>query len=297
MTGTFSPNLQVAPKLKDDFKLIHGIGPGIEKRLHSAGILTYTQLAELTPEQVIQRLENLIGLTAKRVLDQQWIEQAEQLAGTALSKTSVDRSERQHYATFTVELLLDEQNDVRRIRIMHIQTETNETWVGWDQNRLVDFFIQHGELHGLSSAETEKVIPASAAQFEPFRIIGNPRLEETRITSLETGHQSRILANNQPFEIDLSIDLSEVNMPAETEISYAVETYVKSLDRGIRQKIGETQGTINAPDIIEMKISNKGLQEGTYRINVGMSFNQSTTQPTDQPELAAILDAGLLRVY
>src|SRR5262249_24058024 len=39
----------------DDLKLITGVGPSIERRLHSAGILTYAQLATLSPSEIIER--------------------------------------------------------------------------------------------------------------------------------------------------------------------------------------------------------------------------------------------------
>jgi len=297
MTESETTPSHVSQLVNDDFKLINGIGPGIEKRLHSAGILTYAQLAELTPEQVVQRLGNLIGLTSKRVLEQEWIEQARQLETAASSKSSLDRSGRQHYATFTVELLLDEDNDVRRTRIVYIQAEKEVTWVGWDQAKLVDFIVENGELDLIPSEEVAEESQILAETVEPVRLIGNPRLEETRITSLETGQESRILVKNQPFEINLAVDLAGLNIPADAEISYAAETYAKSLGKGLRQKIGEAQGTFTSPEIVEMKITNPGLQEGTYRINVDLNFSQFPAEPVKQPELAAKLDAGLLRVY
>jgi len=287
----------VSQLVNDDFKLINGIGPGIEKRLHSAGILTYTQLAELTPEQVVQRLGNLIGLTSKRMLEQEWIEQARQLETAASSKSSLDRSGRQHYATFTVELLLDEGNNVRRTRIVYIQAEKEVTWGGWDQAKLVDFIAENGELDLISPAEISEEMNLPTDTIEPVRLLGNPRLEGTRITSLDTGQESRILAKNQPFEINLAVDLAGLNIPAESEISYAAETYAKSLGKGLRQKIGESRGTFTSPEIVEMRITNPGLQEGTYRINVDLNFSQFPTEAVNQPELATNLDAGLLRVY
>ncbi len=49
---------------------------------------------------------------------------------------SVDQS---RYATFVVELLLDEHGNVRRTRVVHVQTGAEQRWAGWDQERLLVF--------------------------------------------------------------------------------------------------------------------------------------------------------------
>jgi hypothetical protein len=48
-------------------------------------------------------------------------------------------TDQQHYSTFVVELLLDAHHDVRRTRVTHIQTGTEQTWAGWDEERLLAF--------------------------------------------------------------------------------------------------------------------------------------------------------------
>jgi len=40
----------------DDFKLINGIKNGIGQRLQAADILTYAQLASLTPREILSKL-------------------------------------------------------------------------------------------------------------------------------------------------------------------------------------------------------------------------------------------------
>jgi len=47
---------EVTKVLADDFKIIEGIGPQIEKILNLAGIQTYTQLSSLTPEKISEIL-------------------------------------------------------------------------------------------------------------------------------------------------------------------------------------------------------------------------------------------------
>jgi hypothetical protein len=45
----------------------------------------------------------------------------------------------QPYATFVVELLQDEELNVRRTRVIHVQSQVEERWAGWDEARLVNF--------------------------------------------------------------------------------------------------------------------------------------------------------------
>lgn len=61
----------------DDFTRLHGIGPAFQKRLHAAGILTFAQLAALTPDEIGE----IIGWPAERVIQDQLREQAAALAG------------------------------------------------------------------------------------------------------------------------------------------------------------------------------------------------------------------------
>jgi extracellular elastinolytic metalloproteinase len=153
-----APSAQLVSKgAQDDLQLINGIGPALERQLHRAGIRTYAQLAALTPDDLATQL-GLGVLAARNLVKQDWIGQARALASHAApaeaGPTTLEaaRSEpdaapgRQHYATFTVELLLGEDGGVRRTRVRHIQEGEQETWAGWEDGRLVRFFVEHADL-------------------------------------------------------------------------------------------------------------------------------------------------------
>ncbi len=289
----------------DDFKLIHGIGPGIESRLHAAGIRTYAQLATMTPEQVVSSLGKVIGLTSERVSDQNWIGQAHDLAPVAPADNSNDVAVRQHYATYTVELLLSEDKGVRRTRMMHIQSKTEETWAGWDEKRFLDFVIQRAELNlsesQASRLSAEELTRPERNNIEPLivtpKLSGNPRLGELRTISLQTGYKGRILPRHQPFEVDLTLDMTKLVIPDNMTVGYAAQFFVKAFGNGARQKIGEALGAFTTVDTVEMSIKNTGLKEGTYRISVDLALSLQPAEPAAQPELMMPLDGGLLQVY
>jgi len=128
------------PQKQDDFRQIKGIGPVTAGRLHEAEIHTYGQLTAVSPQALAALLP---GITAERIQQEDWQGQAEALnpaSGTA-------SGDGQHYATFTVELLLDKDNTVRRTRIVHVQQEENKkSWSGWQPKEIKRFIAQHAQL-------------------------------------------------------------------------------------------------------------------------------------------------------
>lgn len=130
------------PAAQDDFKQMKGIGPKTERRLHQAGILSYEQLAQSDPATLAEIVEGLVGMSAERIVQEDWRGQAHNLAQSRKAPANG-----QHYATFTVELLLGPNNDVRRTRVVHVQDEAHkETWAGWEDRRLVRFISRHAGL-------------------------------------------------------------------------------------------------------------------------------------------------------
>ena len=54
----------------DDFKLIKGIGPAIERRLHEVGIMTFAQLAALSPDGLATLIDSVGGVSSERIAKQ-----------------------------------------------------------------------------------------------------------------------------------------------------------------------------------------------------------------------------------
>jgi predicted flap endonuclease-1-like 5' DNA nuclease len=62
---------------RDDLKLIKGIGPVLERRLHELGVKSFADLATLTPERV-KEIDEAIEFPG-RIERERWIEQAKEL--------------------------------------------------------------------------------------------------------------------------------------------------------------------------------------------------------------------------
>jgi extracellular elastinolytic metalloproteinase len=167
-----------------DLKRIKGIGPGIERSLHRAGIRTFTQLAALTPDDLVRLVGTAAGLSAQRIAKQDWTGAARELAAAEEEPAGVGGPEweappdRQQYATFTVELLLDENGEVRRTRVVHVQQQDKDggkdSWPGWEGGRLVRYFVEHAALPSpppaaarLQAGLAEQPLTATGAAAEP----------------------------------------------------------------------------------------------------------------------------------
>lgn len=158
-----------SPSPADDFKRLHGIGPLIQRRLYSAGIRTFAHLAALSPDEIAALIP---GLSAKRVDKQGWIRQARKLVPkkakpkTRKKETAIP-TVRQHYANFTIEFLLDEKNEARRTRAVHIQSGDADTWSGWEAEHLIDFLTRHTEMHFPPTKSTIEEIIESRSRASP----------------------------------------------------------------------------------------------------------------------------------
>jgi hypothetical protein len=282
----------------DDFKLIHGIGTGLEARLHAAGIRTFARLAAMTPETIASALGHVTGLTVKRIVEQDWIGQARDLTPIK-HPGNLDpdaEAERQHYATFTVELLLGEDNAVRRTRAVFIQAEKEDAWAGWDEKRLLGFLAQQAGLQ--TSAPTSKSAPTPVEEpaQQPLKISGNPRLKPARITG-RAAHEGHILGKDEPFEITLPFDLADVTLPGYSEIDFKLNLNAKALGGGSHLQLGEAQGRFEPSKENEVTLKCPGLNEGVYRIRVDLALNPPMMERGSRAVQMATLDGGLLQIY
>jgi large subunit ribosomal protein L21 len=75
---------KAAPKAKaaagaDDLKLLSGVGPALEKKLHEAGVTSFAQIAAWTADDIAEMDEKLSF--KGRIERDGWIDQAKELAG------------------------------------------------------------------------------------------------------------------------------------------------------------------------------------------------------------------------
>ena len=344
------------PLAKDNFQLIHGIGPTVEKRLHGHSIYTFRQLAALSPADIAAAIADFSGLSAERIIKQDWIGQAGKLAAgevevsaeseqdtsdavpdeppdsteVALSAPLFQESEvdvepqKQHRpGTFTIEFLLDENSNVDSTHVLHIQSGREHTWAGWQKTQLVDFFIESAELNvsqdepAIPAAEesvnteeietdtvkkpdlmadevAESTSPSSPASLS--RLSGVLRLREFELIGVKSGSFRRPLVQNEPFDVQLTLDLTELKVPENTLLNYKASIYGKGNRSGLL--IGETQGSIMPADTVTVRVERNTLpEEGTYQLTARVIASLPARELRARPGTTAVIDGGQVQVF
>jgi hypothetical protein len=276
----------------DDFKCIKGIGPAVERRLHQAGIFSFAQLAALSAVEVAGLVTNLAGFSAERIAQQDWMGQARQLAAspTELPPDPMPK-EQQYYATFTVELLLDEANNVHQTRIVHIQDGVEASWAGWEEARLTNFVAQYASLHLQPLlADSSPLLQQQAAKHGPT---GKPGLRTLTATSSRTSSPPNFLEQDEPFDVHLALDLTEMDMPHGHTFNYRATVYAKSVGGGSRQIIAEARGSSAVADTLEVKMAGTLLFMGLYRLEAAVTL----TLLSPKTDFSVFLEGSLLQIY
>jgi len=312
------------PSETDDLKLINGIGPAVEKRLHGVGIFTFAQLAVLPSADIAAAVADLSGLSAERITKQDWIGQARKLAAESATSEAQQattlpiESEKgaspsmEHYqlATFTVEFLLDEHNNVRSTHALHVQSRHEHSWTGWQKTQLVDFLsesaglnIPSDELDLLKTEEPDQ-LPAIVTESEPLiplvakpSLTGTLHVPEMEMIGVESAGPRRTLAHDEPFDVRLTLDLSELLVPGNAPLHYKTSIYGKGRGRpGL--VIGEAQGTIMPRDRVAITVGGNTLPEvGIYQLTATVILGLPTMKLVARPGTTAIVNGGLLEVY
>lgn len=312
----------------DDLKLINGIGPAVEKRLNGVSIFTFAQLAALSPADIAAAVAGLAGLSAERIIKQDWIGQARKLATESVAseaqkdveapveppaylehihaatlsvesaKDVVPSIERYHPAMFTVEFLLDEDNHVHSTHILHVQSKREQTWTGWQKTQLVDFLSKSA---GLNIPSDELVLlnteePLTTLAEEP-RLTGRLRVREMEMIGVESGGPRKTLTHDELFDVRLTLDLTELQVPGNTPLNYKASIYGKDRGSGSGLVVGEAQGTIIPADTVTIKVEGNTLPEGIFHLAANVIIGLPTMKLTVRPDTTAVIDGGQVQVF
>jgi len=296
----------------DDFKLVDGIGPAVENRLHAAGILTYSQLAGMKLEILTSLLDGMVGYSPKRIKEQDWSGQARKLSNQTGQSLVDDVQESTnnslHYASYTVELLLDRDNQVRRTRAMHVQSSQEATWAGWDAGCLRDFLVDSGHLQTTSSQENMTVdkAPVSKPPLSPtadleasrpaLTLKGATKIIETRLVNKSGQSLGALIPGDQPFEVQLLLDLSQVEVPKGERMGYDATIYLKKLGKSDQVVTGGKEGTLTAVKSAMIDVSSQPVAPGDYRLEALVALRPFSQPKRLKNQLMAMTESMLLHV-
>lgn len=152
------------PGPADDLTRIAGIGPKIAHRLKAAGIRTYADLTSRPASEIAKILPD-IGLPSAKL--DAWRGQARELAAAAAPQpetAATAAGDGQHYASFVVRLLLNEDGSIRSTTVERIGTDDVHRWPGWEREALLDFIGTAATSSTPSHVPPEAVPSAEAPQ-------------------------------------------------------------------------------------------------------------------------------------
>jgi hypothetical protein len=326
------------PPRADNFKLIKGISRSIERRLNEAGITTYAKLASLKPIGISTLIGDLNGVTAKRISKENWIEQARVLSSRpdlrgsdeeAVVEEAPQNVQSAGLTSFVVELLRNEGGQAKRTKVMHIDTGLEDTWIGWQERRLLDFFVTRA---GLCSFATETDVPSAPSiehtreaertlhmasatlkdarptpsaetSIEPHpksieiaTSTGRPAFPESVPTPFQSRAASGVLSSNQPFDVHLALDLTEIDSAKRKPLSYKAAIFAKNLRGRLHQSVGEADGRLEPTDTPIIKVIGNPLPQGLYRLQAVVGLSDPASPSEHQPTSTVQTGEKLLQV-
>lgn len=290
-----------APLAEGEFWRISGIGDATEKRLHSAGIDTFERLASLSPAEIASILTGQVGVK-ERVTRQDWTGQARKLAETLQAVASraepLKPAETQHYESFLLELLIEDDTAIKRTKITQVRCGEKASWVGWDSERLFSWIAAQTELPNAlfdvttrpdQPAADEKIPPAISGAILPTHIV---------LSARESGADKRFYDAGQPLELQLTLDLTESAIPADTPLTCQGIAEARSIETGLATRIGEVQSECGVTDQIVLSIPIPGVAQGTYFLETAVHLYPTAESSSGRTHsLSAVVDAGLFHIF
>jgi helix-hairpin-helix protein len=261
----------------DDLKLINGIGPAVERRLHGVGIFTFAQLAALSPADIAAAVADLAGLSAERIIKQDWISQARRLA--AGSKPTRPQQGKE---TESAPPVVPEPEPVAAIPEKAVPVPPVAAEPEFATPAVIPPGVKEAEITPPVAAKT--------------RISGILRLHKIVVIQAEPQRPQDIIRHDQPFKVHLTLDLTGLVMPVDTEFHYKAFIYSQSLEGLIRQKVGEASGNIKATNSITVHVEKATLPKGVNVLHALVTLWPVKTETTPQTYLQAWSDGRLIMV-
>lgn len=281
------PRSNRAAQSGDDFLKIAGIGRALAQRLWDAGIRTYEDLAMRTSEEIAAVLAHVAGISPERIAGQDWIGQARELA----EPPSEPPVPRQHYAAFHVEFLLESDNRVRRTKVHHHQTDANDAWPGWDEERLLGFLRDRIPLaaatrpadardlepaHIESSGQLPASIPSTPASqpspAAPSEGLPPSFLAIAELTPIRDSQRGYIRRPDEPNLVRLTMRTNPIDKPIPDAFDFSATIAARKLGGHDRLPLGSTHGAIRISEPLSVEVAGPPLPIGLYRLVVTVAI-------------------------
>ena len=275
----------VQPRTADDLQKITGIGPVLAKRLREAGITSYRDLATIPAERIAELLGGGGGISVERITSQDWVGQAQRLADNA----TADPPEHQRYATFHVELLIDSDGGVRRTKVRHYQTDSEDSWAGWDQEQLSAVITGRagltftqvspgrsgarggsgragvlGPVAGPGKSQGHPPLPKAAPSRQPSPP-PHIHVDGPRLTG--AGPHRNFRRENQPFQVLVKVKAESADATRPDDLDFTVEIMSRTVGNGAQHLLGTVRKVITVGQPFEAGLTVPPLPPGLHTLH------------------------------
>ena len=144
-------------------------------------------------------------------------------------------------------------------------------------------------------AEPSSASPATTQV--PTEIVSKPRASKLEIVSAESDHHSMLLRRDQPINVRVSLDLSDIPVRREEPLAYTAVVHARSLSNEHKQSFSRTTGKIRFSESAVIKLSGIILGPGSYRLGADVTIHQPRAGSSPAPHIRIQPETALLRVY
>jgi predicted flap endonuclease-1-like 5' DNA nuclease len=290
----------------DDLTRIGGIGSKIADRLYAAGILTYADLASRSADEISKLLTDVSGLSAGRL--DSWRDQARELAAEAAQAAPASSaaevphgaaSDGQHYESFLVRVLLNEDGSVRRTMAQHIRTGAERHWPGLERQALPEFIetaigsAAPSSTAAATESSSDRAQQANATHDAPTAPVpvhsalawpGPVGLVSPAALTVEPA----MLRAADPFTMTMIIELPELASHGD-RLAYSAVIVARPMAGGPKRTVAESDGLL-ATASPTITVYGAGLPSGAYWLDGAVSLREPGR---DHPMHLAVLAEGL----
>jgi hypothetical protein len=256
----------------DAFHELPEITPALERRLHAAGILTFADLADLTPNEAEERLGKVPPTMARKLRTGAWVGEARARAEEAsgppkeaheqATTGSRDSGPTDHpqprMEAFTLKLSLDADGAIERTTILHARSKVEEAWPGWASDRLQQFVQRYCPPSRRPTPEPSRK-PAPVPQ-------GGNRLSVELSCGLHR-------ATGQGEDMLLELDLGPQLAPESRQIGYTAELRAQALGTADLTPLATVTGSVRPGDGLKLAPSHVNLPEALHHIYLHLELD------------------------
>lgn len=273
----------------DDLTRIEGIGPKIARLLNTAGIRTFEDLAERSARDIAGLIPGIARMPSARPAV--WRSEAQKLAAASPAQT-----DSQHYESFGVTVLVDEEGSIRDTRMEHLRTREVRRWAGWVPEAMLDFVMRAtaGTERQADAGERRRKVPDDGGGGPVTAAPARPREHAWRGTlSAGLSIERSVLRAGQPFSVTMRLDLTGVTVTAERLVYNAV-IEANPLGTKARRTLARVEGLLAASETPEIAVEAAALPPGAYRLLGAVSLREpGATAPGG---LAAVAEGMMVQV-